>query len=555
MGTRTKDGAQEIYCDFLVLGSGIAGLSFALKAARHGKVVVVTKKERAESNTNYAQGGIASVFADDDSFQIHIEDTLRGGANLCHEDAVGLIVREGPSRVTELVKWGTEFTTNKIDEKTVFDLGREGGHSRNRIVHAKDHTGQAVERALLLTVKKNYNIRVFENHLAIDLLTEHQLGADAERRAKRLHCWGAYVLDEKKRRVKTVFAKATILTTGGCGQVYLHTTNPDIATGDGVAMAYRAGARIANMEFMQFHPTSLYLQPSQSGRHFLISEAVRGFGGVLRTRGGEEFMKKYHPMASLAPRDIVARAIDTEMKKHGEPFVYLDVTNLDADAVRQRFPNIYETCLQYKIDITREPIPVVPAAHYSCGGVLTDLRGRTNILGLYACGEVACTGVHGANRLASNSLLEAVVFSHHAYEDAVHYISGTAIAMPPIHPWDDSGTFNSEEWILISHDRNEIRTLMWDYVGIVRSNLRLQRALVRIQLIKNEIEKFYKKTTVTEGLIELRNMATVAELIVRCALRRKESRGLHFTTDYPDSDDVHWKHDTVLSRRRRKISA
>ncbi|MGB9578473.1 MAG: L-aspartate oxidase, partial [Halothiobacillaceae bacterium] len=441
---------NDVRCDFLVIGSGIAGLSFALKAAEHGDVVVVTKKERAESNTNYAQGGIASVFAPDDSFDIHLEDTLRGGAGLCHEDVVRMVVSEGPQRVRELVEWGAQFTVRQEGGKTVFDLAREGGHSRHRIVHARDHTGAEVERALIAAVKDHPGIQVLENHVAVDLLTEHHLGREAEAMAKRLHCWGAYVLDVAGKRVMPFVARATVLATGGCGQVYLHTTNPEIATGDGVAMAYRAGARIANMEFMQFHPTSLYRGPHATGRSFLISEAVRGFGGILRTSDGEDFMRRYHPMASLAPRDVVARAIDTEMKKRGEPCVYLDVTHLDPEAVKTRFPHIYETCLRHKIDMTKEWIPVVPAAHYSCGGVMTDMWARTNLTGLYACGEVACTGLHGANRLASNSLLEAVVFAHHAYEHAVQFAKEARQPLPDFPPWDDSGTFNSEEWVLIA---------------------------------------------------------------------------------------------------------
>ena len=537
--------------DFLVIGSGIAGLSFALRAARYGSVVIVTKKERAESNTNYAQGGIASVFAPDDSFEKHLQDTLQGGAGLCHENIVEMVVRDGPEEVYKLVKWGTAFSTKREAGKEIFDLGREGGHSHNRIVHAKDRTGQIVEQALLTSVKENPNITVFENHAAIDLLTEHQLGSTIERGAKRLHCWGAYVLDIEQEHVKTFLARITILATGGCGHVYLHTTNPSIATGDGVAMTYRAGGRIANMEFMQFHPTSLYLGSQLSNRHFLISEAVRGFGGILRTKDGEDFMPKYHPMASLAPRDVVARAIDSEMKKRGDSCVYIDVTHLDAESVRQRFPNISSNCLQNKIDITKELIPVVPAAHYECGGVLTDINARTSIIGLYACGEAACTGLHGANRLASNSLLEAVVFSHRALDNAKTYLSRTHNTFPDIPPWDDSGTFNSEEWVLISHDKEEIQRLMWDYVGIVRSNLRLQRAFRRVKFIEKEIETFYKRTRVTEGLIELRNLVCIASLIIRSALHRKESRGLHFTTDYPKKDDEHWQHDTIISRSRK----
>ncbi|MDZ7260755.1 MAG: L-aspartate oxidase [candidate division KSB1 bacterium] len=537
-----------IETDFLVIGSGIAGLSLALKAAQYGSVAIITKKEKAESNTNYAQGGIAAVFSADDSFEIHIEDTIKAGAGLCHRQAVELVVTEGPQRVRELMEWGVQFSKIKIGTQEQFDLGREGGHSRNRIVHAKDFTGQEVERALLSATKEHPNIQIFENYVAIDLITEHHLGKEAEERATTIHCWGAYVLDVKKNRIKTFLAKATVLATGGCGQVYLHTTNPSIATGDGIAMAYRAGAVIANLEFMQFHPTTLYHPQANS---FLISEAVRGFGGVLRTRDGQTFMEKYHPMASLAPRDVVARAIDAELKKRGEECVYLDVTHLEPEKVKARFPRIYQKCLLFNIDITRQPIPVVPAAHYMCGGVKTDLDGKTNIEGLYACGEVACTGVHGANRLASNSLLEALVFSHQVFQHAVKYVQTLkTFRFPPIPPWNDEGTFNHEEWVLVSHDKIEIQSLMWDYVGIVRSDLRLKRALRRLRLIAREIEDFYKKTTVTEGLLELRNLACVARLIVTCALRRKESRGLHYTTDYPETNNSRWLRDTLIQKRR-----
>jgi len=540
---------MTVESDFLVIGSGIAGLTFALKAARHGSVAIVTKKAKAESNTNYAQGGIAAVFASEDSFERHIEDTLRAGAGLCHQEAVEVLVRSGPQMVQELMEWGVEFTRRNPPEDTSLDLGREGGHSHPRIVHAKDLTGREIERALLTAIKENPNVQIFENHLALELLTEHHLGREAEERARQLHCWGAYVLDVEKGLVKTFLARATLLSTGGCGQVYLHTTNPPIATGDGLAMAYRAGATLANLEFMQFHPTALYHPKADC---FLISEAVRGFGGILRTKDGTPFMEKYHAMKDLAPRDIVARAIDAELKKRGEECVYLDVTHLNPEALRDRFPTIYQRCLSLGLDITREWIPVVPAAHYMCGGVVTDLEGRTDILGLWACGEVACTGVHGANRLASNSLLEAVVFSDRAYHSAAEFLQGNpSDPLPSIPLWDDKGTLNTEEWVLIEHDRDEIRKLMWDYVGIVRSNLRLERARRRIELIAEEIEDFYKRTKVTEGLIELRNLAKVAQLIIRCAQARKESRGLHYTTDYAAPDDVHWRRDTTIRRQRR----
>ena len=534
------NASNEIRSDFLVIGSGIAGLSFALKAAEAGSVSVVTKKERAESNTNYAQGGIAAVVSSDDSFELHVRDTLECGAGLCHADAVETLVKEGPQRLQELIGFGVEFTK----QHGKLELGKEGGHSRNRIVHAKDLTGREIENALLHRVAEHPNITVFENHISIDLITEHHL---AKRIAKGtpVHCWGAYALDVQRGRVKKFLARHTVLAAGGLGQVYLHTTNPLIATGDGFAMAYRAGASLGNMEFVQFHPTTLYNSGSPA---FLISEAVRGFGGVLKTKDGKEFMQKYDPRGSLAPRDIVARAIDTELKRRGEEHVYLDLRHLDPGSTKEHFPHIYGTCLsEFRIDITKEPVPVVPSAHYSCGGVVTDLNGRTSIGNLSACGEVSMTGVHGANRLASNSLLEAIVFSHRVTEDSKRVAKSRGDELPPIPDWDESGTFNAEEWVLIEHDRREIQQIMWDYVGIMRSDLRLKRAQRRIKLIRDEIESFYKKTTVTEGLIELRNVALVADLIIRSAMLRRESRGLHYTTDYPQRDDTRWQRDTLIS--------
>lgn len=531
---------NEIRTDFLVIGSGIAGLSFALKVADVGTVAIITKKEKAESNTNYAQGGIATVISPDDSYELHMKDTLDAGVGLCHRNAVEVLVTEGPQRLKELIDLGVQFTKKEGQ----LDLGREGGHSKNRIVHAADRSGWEIERALLHNIANHPNITVYENHQAIDLITEHHLGKDVAT-VKPIHCWGTYALDVEANRVKTFLANVTVLCTGGVGQVYLHTTNPLIATGDGVAMAYRAGAHIGNMEFIQFHPTTLFDSGSPA---FLISEAVRGFGGILKTKRGEEFMQRYDSRGSLAPRDIVARAIDTELKKHGDEYVLLDLRHLSAEKVREHFPHIYETCLtKYKLDITKEPIPVVPAAHYSCGGVVTDLEGRTTIQNLFACGEVSMTGVHGANRLASNSLLEAVVFSHRAAQAAKEHAKQKNV-IPAIPPWDESGTFNAEEWVLIEHNRREIQTVMWDYVGIVRSNFRLERAARRLRLIKDEVKDFYRRTKVTEGLIELRNLATVADLIVRSAMKRKESRGLHYTTDYPERDDKNFLRDTVLGR-------
>lgn len=532
---------MEYRSDYLIIGSGIAGLSFALKASRVGLVHIVTKKEKAESNTNYAQGGIAAVLGPHDSFAQHIEDTEIAGAGLCHHDVVETVVREGPARVQELMEWGVRFTRRDAQ----LELGREGGHRQDRIAHAQDLTGREVERALLEALRENPNVRIFENHLAIDLLTEHQLGKPA---VGRIRCYGAYVLEAQTDTIATFVAPVVVLCTGGCGHVYLHTTNPPIATGDGIAMGFRAGAMLANLEFMQFHPTTLF---HPQARSFLITEAIRGFGAVLRNRTGVAFMTNYHPQKDLAPRDIVARAIDTEMKKSGEPCVCLDMSHLDSAKLRERFPHIYENCLSYKIDITRELVPVVPAAHYICGGVRSDPWGRTSIVGLYACGEVASTGLHGANRLASNSLLEAVVFAHRAFLNATEFLkTQQRQALPRFPGWNAEGTFNHEEWVLVAHDRKEVQNLMWDYVGIVRSTLRLHRALRRLLLINREVEGFYKRTRVTEGLVELRNLALVALLIVRCALRRKESRGLHYNTDYPGSDDRRWRRDTIIAHPR-----
>lgn len=525
--------------DFLVLGSGIAGLSFALKVAPKGRVAIVTKKNRAESNTNYAQGGIAAVISRDDSFELHVRDTLEAGAGLCHEDVVRTIVEEGPARIAELVSLGMHFSEREDPQHPgakEWDLGKEGGHTRRRILHAKDVTGREIERALLNAISLNENIEIFENYFAIDLITTHKLGADGENR-----CVGAYVLEKATGSVYTFAAGNVLLATGGCGKVYLYTTNPDIATGDGVAMAYRAGAAVANMEFIQFHPTCLYHPKAKS---FLISEAVRGEGGVLKTLDGREFMQSYHEMASLAPRDIVARAIDSEMKKSGSDHVWLDITHKPARFVMDRFPNIYNTCLSFGIDITKEPIPVVPAAHYQCGGVLTDVEGQTEIRNLYAVGEVACTGLHGANRLASNSLLEALVCSHGA---ALRMLSEPSRPPVPELPlWQSAAASDADEAVVISHNWDEIRRVMWDYVGIVRTNKRLQRADKRIQNLQAEIQEYYWDFKVTSDLLELRNIALVAELIVRSAQQRHESRGLHFNLDWPHADPELAQRDTIL---------
>ena len=534
--------------DFMVIGSGIAGLSFALRASENGNVVILTKKMRADTNTNRAQGGIAAVSGKDDSFELHIRDTVTAGVGLCHEGAVQQIVREGPESIRELEEWGVAFS-RKENGDAGLDLGREGGHSRDRIIHVQDKTGMAMEQALLEKVRKHPNIQILENQSAVELITEHHF-MDSRRRHSGIHCWGAYALNGGTGEVEMYTAPVTLLASGGAGQVYLHTTNPGIACGDGVAMAFRAGAAVADLEFMQFHPTALF---HPDGESFLISEAVRGFGGLLRNRDGELFMKRYHEMAELAPRDIVARAIDTEMKKRGEECMFLDVTHLNAGQVRNRFPTIHGKLMSLKIDMTAEWIPVVPAAHYLCGGVRTDLSGRSTIQGLYVTGEAACTGVHGANRLASNSLLEAVVFSKKAYQDSIAYLSrmkSRGVKPPSIPEWDVSGTYDQEEWVLISHDLREVRRLMWDYVGIVRSTERLERAGRRIDLIADQVESFYKRTKVTAPLLELRNICRMASLIIRCALFRKESRGLHFTTDHPERDDRHWLGDTIVMRDR-----
>lgn len=514
--------------DYLVIGSGSAGLSFALNVAQSGTVGIITKKDRAESNTNYAQGGIASVLDQHDSFDAHVSDTLIAGAGLCKRESVELIVREGPEVIHELIKMGADFTT----KNGKIDLGREGGHTANRIVHAADMTGREIEKVLLNQISIHPNITILEHHFAMDLITEHHMGKHVTRYDNDTHCYGVYALNIEKDKVEKILANAILLATGGAGRVYLHTTNPEIATGDGIAMAYRAKARVANMEFIQFHPTSLAVPGANS---FLISEAVRGHGAYLRDSTGERFMKGYHPQMELAPRDIVARAIDFQMKKLGDEHVYLDLRHIPKDEILTHFPNIFNECLKHGYDLSTQMIPVVPAAHYICGGVVTDLDGRTSIHGLFAAGEVACTGVHGANRLASNSLLEALVFSKRAARKAIDYVNNVKMISPEIPEWDDSGTVNNEEMVLISHNRRELQQLMSDYVGIVRSDLRLGRAFKRTRLLYEEVEEFYSRNRVTVPLFQLRNMITVAYLIIKSAMRRKESRGLHYTTDYPDT--------------------
>src|SRR5579864_273748 len=527
--------------DFVVIGSGIAGLSFALKAAKHGSVAVITKRKGADTNTAWAQGGIACVTSDEDSFELHVRDTLEAGAGLCDENVVRTIVTEAPARIQDLVDLGVQFDEREVSGHREFDLGREGGHSKRRVLHVRDVTGKEIENALLHELERQSHVDLLENHMAVDLITAAKLGFAAEDR-----CLGVYVLDEQKGEVETIRSDRIVLATGGSGKVYLDTTNRDIATGDGVAMAWRAGATIANMEFVQFHPTCLFHPKAKS---FLISEAVRGEGGVLRNNRGEDFMKRYHPSGSLAPRDIVARAIDAEIKKSGAQFVYLDITHQSPEFLQERFPNIYDTCLRFGIDITKQPIPVVPAAHYQCGGVKTDVNGATSLSGLYAIGEVGCTGLHGANRLASNSLLEGLVVAHRAVEAMIRERSPSRgqgkISLPE---WQSGDVQDVDELVVIYHNWDEIRRLMWDYVGIVRTDKRLQRASARLRNLQREIREFYWNFKVSVDLLELRNLATVAALIVDSALSRKESRGLHFTLDHPDAQSPQEERDTELVR-------
>ena len=535
---------MEVGTDYLVIGSGIAGLCFALRAAENGTVAVVTKKERTETSTNYAQGGIASVFDLDDSFDLHIRDTLESGVGLCNEQVVKMVVKDGPARIRELISMGVNFSRQEKDGQEL-DLGMEGGHSKRRIVHTKDRTGMAVEEVLLQHADSHPNITIYENHVAIDLITKTKMiKRGIVTSETRETCWGAYVLDVPQNRVRTFLSRVTVIATGGAGKVYLYTSNPDIASGDGVAIGYRVGVKVANMEFVQFHPTCLY---HPLAKNFLISEAVRGEGGILLDSRGRRFMEDYHPMKDLAYRDVVARSIDLELKKSGDECVYLDISHKPADFIRERFPHIHGNCLQYGIDITKEPIPVVPAAHYMCGGMLTDENGLTNIDNLYAIGEVACTGLHGANRLASNSLLEALVFAKRAAERSARDLAqNRKHPLPQAPAWDPGRATDMEEQVVITHNWDEIRRFMWNYVGIVRTNRRLERAKTRVAIIQEEIKEYYWDFIVTRDLLELRNLALVAELIITCASLRKESRGLHYNLDYPSEDNEHWQRDTVI---------
>jgi L-aspartate oxidase len=530
-----------ISCDFLVIGSGVAGLTFALKAAEHGEVIILTKRERDECNTRYAQGGVAAVLSPDDSFEAHIEDTMTAGAGLCHRVVVEICVKEGPERIRVLRELGVRFDGRdgaSAEKDAELDLHLEGGHSQRRVAHAADMTGREIERALIEAVEKHPRIRLLEHHTAVDLIMLSKFGGPDR-------CVGAYVLDEKAGVVTTFLAPATVLASGGAGKVYLYTTNPDVATGDGIAMAYRAGAEIANMEFYQFHPTCLF---HPQAKNFLVTEALRGEGAILRLQDGTAFMKKHDARGDLAPRDVVARTIDLEMKRTGSEHVLLDITHRTPEHVKGHFPNIYAECLRFGIDITSQPIPVVPAAHYLCGGVSTDLHGRTTLPGLWAIGECACTGLHGANRLASNSLLEGMVFGHRAAVKLTSLIGELRKEPTPEVPdWQVGNATPSEEAVIITHNWDELRRTMWNYVGIVRSDTRLQRAARRIAVLQEEIRQYYWAHFVTRDLLELRNIATVAELIVSCASARKESRGLHTTMNHPQTS-ADWADDTVMKR-------
>ena len=513
--------------DFLVLGSGLSGLYLSYLLADLGSVLLVTKDELCESNTYYAQGGIASVIRDADSFQSHITDTLEAGAGLCNLEAVEILVSEGPTHIQKLLDMGAPFARQPSGR---LDLRREGGHSQERIVHAADFTGRELEQLLIKAVHQK-NISILEHHCAVELISPYHLEDCPDPSREKSSCLGAYIYSRKSWEVSIVQARACILATGGAGQLYLHNTNPAVATGDGIALAYRIGAKIANMEFYQFHPTSLYSQ--KHGQAFLLTEALRGYGAILRDHKGRPFLERYDPRAELAPRDIVARAIDSELKQNGASHLWLDITHVAKEELKKNFPNVYARLAKENIDLSRDWVPTVPAAHYMCGGVLTDLWGRTNIEGLYALGEVACTGVHGGNRLASNSLLESLVFASRIAHKLKEEKSTLGGGQREVRPWRKEGLHNPKEWIMVQHNLEEIKKIMWDYVGIMRSNHRLKRAQKRIQLLCTEIEDYYRRTFVQNKILELRNLALTARLVVDSALMRKESRGLHYNSDYP----------------------
>ena len=542
---------MSIEKDFIIIGSGVAGLTFALKVCKFGSVGIITKDALEESATKYAQGGIASVMAKDDSFELHVQDTIETGRGLCHEDFVRIACSEGPARISELIGLGAQFDRVRGAE---FDLGQEGGHSKRRILHAHDLTGWEIERTLIEAVHAQDNIEIFEHHMAIDLITRARLDEKVESGSNEDEALGLYVLNHLTQKVETMVGRVILMATGGAGKVYLYTSNPDTATGDGIALAYRAGAKIANMEFFQFHPTCLFHPKAKS---FLISETVRGEGGILRLQNGDTFMENYHSLGCLAPRDVVARAIDYEMKKSGDDYVLLDATHLEGYRISERFPNIYKTCLEFGFDMSREPVPVVPAAHYMCGGLVVDPNGQTNIKRLFASGEVCFSGLHGANRLASNSLLEGLVLSHRAVEKAVALFkdSREEISTVQLIPeWDSGSAVDSDESVVVSHNWDEIRRLMWNYVGIVRSTKRLKRAESRIKLLLEEIHEYYWNFKITKDTLELRNIAITAQLIIQGAMTRKESRGLHYNLNFPESDDVNWKKDTIFQSTPHQLT-
>ena len=526
---------MQIESDILIIGTGAAGLSLALRLAHDYRISLISKGPLKEGSTLYAQGGVAAVLASDDSLESHVEDTLNAGAGLCDPDVVRYTVEHGAENIRWLLDMGIHFTTEHHNDS--LHLTREGGHSHRRIIHATDATGRVIETTLEQQVRQHPNITIYENHIAVDLITSAKLGHPVQR------CLGAYLLDRQTNNIEVFRANHVVLATGGASKVYLYTSNPDTSTGDGIAMAWRAGCRVANLEFNQFHPTCLYHPRAKS---FLITEAVRGEGGHLLLTDGTRFMPQFDPRAELAPRDIVARAIDHEMKRLGSDCVYLDISHKPVEFISEHFPNVYQRCLDFGIDMSKEPIPVVPAAHYTCGGVITDIHGHTDLPGLYAIGETAFTGLHGANRMASNSLLECLVFAQAASEHIQQGEHGQPIAIP-IPEWDISKVTDSDEEVVVSHNWDELRRFMWDYVGIVRTNKRLQRASRRAQLLLTEIQEYYGNFIVTNDLLELRNLAMVADLIIRSAMARKESRGLHYTLDYPDLDSSHPPANTILT--------
>lgn len=532
--------------DFLVIGSGIAGMSFALKVAHKGKVAILCKTNMEEANTHYAQGGVAAVTKPTDNFEDHVVDTLIAGDGICDEKVVRKVIEEAPGQIKQLLEWGVDFDKN---EKGDFDLHKEGGHSDFRILHHKDNTGEEIQDSLIETVKKHPNIDVFDQHFAIEIITQHHLGQLVKHTTPNIECYGAYVLDIRTNHVHTFLAKMTMIASGGIGNIYQTTTNPPVATGDGISMVYRAKGLVQDMEFVQFHPTALYHPGDRPS--FLITEAMRGYGGILRNKKGEAFMDKYDPRGSLAPRDVVARSIDKEMKKTGDECVFLDVTHKDPEVTKREYPTIYQKCLSYGIDITKDYIPVAPAAHYFCGGIKVDMNARTSINRLYAAGECSCTGLHGANRLASNSLIEAIVYADAAAKDALKQINSLTWN-EEVPEWNDEGTSLNEEMVLITQSEKEVNQIMQNYVGIVRSNLRLKRAFDRLELLYKETESLFQRSIVSKEICELRNIINTAYLVIKYAQARKESRGLHYTIDYPEKNEHMSLYDTEVLKKRQE---